>query len=156
MILADESTTYVSNMQEESLFRRTTHLTKNFYPILHDEALLARHVGCFSLTEDFNDYSIKFFADFIACPGLKNFNGDAIECEIFENKIRLIFDIAIKYNYNSLILGALGTGAFYCNPKHVANCFKKIILEYNGKIENIVFAITGNKYNIFKDIIDTN
>lgn len=160
LILADESRpggTWISGMQEETLFRRTElfgYLTPDLYPIKEDELILVQNVGIFSTKEDFNTFNIICRADFIACPGLKNYTGDQSETIIFKNKIRLILNTAIKYNYKNIILGALGTGAFGCNKKDVAICFRDVIKEYHPEtFSNIVFAITGKTCDIFKDII---
>lgn len=161
LILADETRpggTWISGMQEETLFRRTelfAHLKKEMYPIKDDELILARGVGVFSLYEDFDIPTVNWRADFIACPGLKNYDGTPDETVILKNKIRLIFDTAIEYKYSNIILGALGTGAFGCDSKAVARCFIEVITEYSPSIfSNIVFAITGKTFDIWKDMFD--
>lgn len=166
LILADEKTpggTYISGCQEESLFRRTvlfSHLTKDFYPILNDEILLARNVGVFTYNSESNvectvNLNIISHSDFIVCPGLKAYDGRSRDdYNILANKIRLILDTAIEYKYKNVILGALGIGAFGCDPKEVAYCFRDVITDYAGYFDNIVFSILGSKCSLFEEIIN--
>lgn len=166
LILADDERpggTYISGMQEESLFRRTAlfaHLTPDLYPIRSNEALVAKHVGVFSYAhenslKDAIDFSkplhIQGYNDFIACPGLKSYTGKAEDTVILANKIRLIMNVAVRDGYTTVILGALGCGVFGCDARRVAECFRNVLAEYNGQIENIVFAILGKNYTIFSE-----
>ena len=96
---------------------------------------------------------IKYYADFIACPGIKYYHGGK-DGLILEAKIRLILDTALHFGYNTVILGALGIGAFGCNPKEVALCFKNVVYEDVYSKLVIVFAILGNKCELFREIID--
>lgn len=67
-----------------------------------------------------------------------------------ENKIRAIMRIAAMKGHDSLVLGALGCGAFRMDaiikastPQIVAECFAKVIKEkeFEGVFKNITFAI---------------
>lgn len=155
LILADENIpggTWVSNCQEEVLFRRTAlyaHLNKTYYPIKEDELLLAKNVGIFSLTEPIIDYNIKHSLDFVALPCVKSYNNQQHLREILRNKLRLLFNTCKEHSYSTIILGALGCGAFSCNPHSVADLMKEVINEYNSM--TIIFSILGANYNIFKD-----
>lgn len=160
LILADAERpggTWVSGMQEESLFRRTAlfgHMLPDMYPLAPDEALLARHVEIFALDEKcVNLERIIGYGDFIACPGVKSYTGKA-DRDILCNKIRLILDTAILYGYETVVLGALGCGVFGCNPKQVAIIFKSVLEEYDGRIGQVVFAILGKNYDIFMDVLN--
>jgi uncharacterized protein (TIGR02452 family) len=98
--------------------------------------------------------------DFIACPGIKmppltNNNRLFPEDEaLFEKKIELIFQVAYKYGYSNLVLGALGCGVWGCPTKHVAQIFKKVIAKYDGAFEAINFAILGGNFNLFSDVFE--
>ncbi len=63
--------------------------------------------------------------------------------EPIKNKIRTIFRIGLVHGHNSLVLGALGCGAFHNPPRHVAQLFHEVIEEpeFKDKYCKIVFAI---------------
>ncbi len=52
-----------------------------------------------------------------------------------------------------MILGAIGCGEFGCNPKEVALIFKEVLCEFNQYSLTIIFAIPGELYNVFRDVI---
>ena len=60
-----------------------------------------------------------------------------------KNKIRTIFRMGLVHGHDSLILGALGCGAFRNPPRHVARLFHEVLdeLEFKDKYRLIVFAI---------------
>ena len=60
-----------------------------------------------------------------------------------KNKIRTIFRIGLVHGHDSLILGALGCGAFRNPPRHVARLFHEVMdePEFKNKYRRIVFAI---------------
>ena len=69
------------------------------------------------------------------------------------NKIESIFKIGIKHNHDSLVLGALGCGAFNNPPEEVAKIFKIMIDKYGKFYKKIGFAILivkGNDSNNIK------
>lgn len=63
--------------------------------------------------------------------------------EPIKNKIRTIFRIGLAHGHDSLVLGALGCGAFRNPPRHVARLFHEVKdeLEFKNKYRRIVFAI---------------
>lgn len=63
--------------------------------------------------------------------------------EPIKNKIRTIFRIGLIHRHDSLVLGALGCGAFRNPPRHVAQLFHEVMeeLEFKNKYRKIVFAI---------------
>ena len=152
-----------AGMQEESLFRRSNyhrHLIKDLYPIEKNAAIYSPNVCVFRDNENNNYVNIGLnYLSFVACPALsmpqldpKNQDKFTEEDEqIFRNKIRLIFQIAHKNNHDSLILGALGCGAFGCPVKHVAKLFFEEIQNSKYQFIIIVFAIFGKNYELFKD-----
>lgn len=63
--------------------------------------------------------------------------------EPVKNKIRTIFRIGLLHDHNSLVLGALGCGAFRNPPRHVARLFHEVMEEpeFKNRYRKIVFAI---------------
>lgn len=63
--------------------------------------------------------------------------------EPIKNKIRTIFRIGLMHGHDSLVLGALGCGAFRNPPRHVARLFHEVMEEpeFKNKYRRIVFAI---------------
>ncbi|CAF3730202.1 unnamed protein product, partial [Rotaria sp. Silwood1] len=67
-------------------------------------------------------------------------------------KIENIFAIAHHHEHDTLVLSALGCGAFRNPPNHVAKIFRSVIEQYAGFFRLIVFAIiddhnTGQNFN---------
>ena len=60
-----------------------------------------------------------------------------------KNKIRTIFRMGLAHGHDSLVLGALGCGAFRNPPRHVARLFHEVLdePEFKDKYRLIVFAI---------------
>ena len=80
-------------------------------------------------------------------------------------KIENIFAIAYHHKHDSLVLSALGCGAFKNPPDHIAQLFLSVIQQYAGFFKVIMFAIVddhnaGHKLNPegnfkpFRDILD--
>ena len=63
--------------------------------------------------------------------------------EPIKNKIRTIFRMGLVHGHDSLVLGALGCGAFRNPPRHVARLFHEVLVEpeFKNKYRCIVFAI---------------
>ena len=63
--------------------------------------------------------------------------------EIMFNKLRTIFRMGVENGNDSLVLGALGCGAYKCPPEEVAKQFKTVMQEseFKNKFKVIVFAI---------------
>ncbi|CAF3121371.1 unnamed protein product [Rotaria sp. Silwood2] len=59
-------------------------------------------------------------------------------------KIETIFTVAYHHSHDSLVLSALGCGAFKNPPEHVAAIFKSVIEQYAGFFKNIYFAIVDD------------
>ena len=60
-----------------------------------------------------------------------------------KNKIRTIFRMGLEHGHDSLVLGALGCGAFRNPPRHVARLFHEVMdePEFMDRYRLIVFAI---------------
>ena len=63
--------------------------------------------------------------------------------EPIKNKIRTIFRIGLSHGHDSLVLGALGCGAFRNPPRHVARLFHEVMdePEFKDRYRRIIFAI---------------
>lgn len=63
--------------------------------------------------------------------------------EPIKNKIRTILRIGLEQGHDSLVLGALGCGAFCNPPRHIAGLFNEVLNEneFFNKYKHIVFAI---------------
>lgn len=63
--------------------------------------------------------------------------------EPIKNKIRTIFRMGLVHGHDSLVLGALGCGAFRNPPRHVARLFHEVMneREFRDQYRRIVFAI---------------
>ena len=81
-----------------------------------------------------------------------------------KNKIRTILRIAAINGQKTLILGALGCGAFHNPPRHTAELFKEVINEpeFKNIFKTICFAIKedhnspdGGNYKPFAEIFGT-
>ena len=66
-------------------------------------------------------------------------NSELLELHLKRN--RRILDIAAANGNEVVILGAFGCGAFQNPPEVVAECYKKLIQEYDGVFETIEFAV---------------
>ena len=62
---------------------------------------------------------------------------------VAKDKIRTILRIGLKHGHDSLVLGALGCGAFCNPPRHIARLFHEVIeeQEFKNKYKYIIFAI---------------
>lgn len=63
--------------------------------------------------------------------------------EGIKNKIRTILRIGLENGHDSLVLGALGCGAFSNPPKHIAKLFHEVLdeVEFANKYKYVVFAV---------------
>ena len=84
---------------------------------------------------------------------------NATDTQLMLSKIRMIFAVARAHGHDSLVLGALGCGAFGCPPAQVATLFKQVIGEYDGVFREVVFAVlSGGKdsnFTVFKQILSS-
>lgn len=139
-----------SGAQEESLFRRTNYfqtlnLETGYYPLINSQLIYSPQVTI--IKNQNGDYLNKYFnLPFIACPAVKKPNlidnkfSDK-DKRIFIQKVKNILNVAYHNNYDSVVLGALGCGAWQCPQEEVANICKQICNDYIGVFKNINFAI---------------
>jgi len=139
-----------SGAQEESLFRRTNYfqtlnLETNFYPLKNEELIYSPQVTIIK-DKNGNDLQQYYNLSFIACPGIKKPNLENNQFNnndkmLFINKIKNILNTAYIHNHDSIVLSALGCGAWECPPEEVALLFKETITEYKNAFKCIIFAI---------------
>jgi uncharacterized protein (TIGR02452 family) len=154
-----------SGAQEESLFRRTnlcaTLEQDKFYPILKNEGVYSPVVTVFRDTEDNNNKLLRepWQCAFVAVPGLycptvsKLQRLSDHDAEVLQMKIELILQIGYIHGHDSLVLGALGCGAWRNPPQHVAEIFRHVLKKYDGVFKEVVFpclsigSVRGSKSN---------
>ena len=155
--------------QEENLFRRTNLFQSlcQFAPFASNFGLrksnyqypLDRNFGgiytpdatVFRGTEQ-DGYPLldtPYQMSFIAVAGINRpalESPERIASELVEpvkNKIRTIFRIGLLHGHDSLVLGALGCGAFRNPPSHIARLFHEVMeeKEFKNKYRLLLFAI---------------
>jgi len=83
----------------------------------------------------------------------KAFNLGAEELKKLTSIVRGILKVAIEMNHDSIVLSALGCGAFCNPPEQVAQVFQSVLSEeFRNKFKKVVFAIfddhnTGKAFN---------
>ena len=129
---------------------------KQSYP-LHEEygAVYSPKVTVFRGREE-DGYPLldqPYKASFIAVPAIfnplltKNSENQYMMAEkdqlLTKEKIRTIFKVAKKHNHETLILSAMGCGAFCNPPNQIARLFREVLLEkpYKTAFSKIIFAI---------------
>lgn len=157
-----------ASAQEEAIFRRSNyalHLDNSYmidrrrvwrYPIPSTGAIYSPGVVIFRDNEENlfemwkREKCVKL--DFIAVPAVRNpklENGrfKSKDRELAKEKIRTLFSVAIIHGYETLLLSAMGSGAFHNPPQEIAELFREILLEedYRGKFRRIVFSIIDGR-----------
>ena len=155
--------------QEENLFRRSNlfqslyqfapfasnfglHKSKHQYPLDRNfGGIYTPHATVFRGTEQ-DGYPLldtPYQMSFIAVAGINRpalASSERIAPELVEpvkNKIRTIFRIGLLHGHDSLVLGALGCGAFRNPPSHIARLFHEVMeeKEFKNKYRLLLFAI---------------
>lgn len=159
--------------QEEELFRRSNyhkHLLRKYYPMKKFQTVVSKGVEFWlgAAYKGFPELEKKVFIDCVAAPALvgphttaDKLDDDSIknndylfqkDKDIMEKKIRMLFYAASQNGNDSLVLSAWGCGAFHCPIYGTAQLFKKVIEEgVPSSVKKIVFAITGNRFELFED-----
>lgn len=155
--------------QEEELFRRSNaHQThpQHWYPLKENEVIYSPQVVVIKDSRDKKyEYIDEIAMSMIACaavrkPKLVNGEYNKNDYEIMYKKIESIFKIGILHNHDSLVLGALGCGAFYNPPEEVAKIVSILLDKYGKYFKKIGFAILvakskdNNNIDTFKKILN--
>lgn len=161
--------------QEEAIFRRTNYCAalkipqpnNDLYPIRDGEAVYSPGISILKTSEATGWQLIppgqRPKVAFIACPGLKYPTTELVNDEPrltpddvirLKNKIRVIIQTAAKFGHQTVILGALGCGAWRNPIKHVAEIFHELLTgELAGCIPRYYFAIltTDDRNSIMRN-----
>jgi uncharacterized protein (TIGR02452 family) len=145
--------------QEEVIFRRTnafmTH-PRSWYPLKNYQVIYSVHVIKnlnYQLLDENDQYTVSMIAvAAIRKPKLVLNSYQKKDAELIYDKIRSIFKIAIKEGHDSLILGALGCGAYHNPPDEVAKIFRRLSAEYGKYFKKIGLAILIVRYTDKKNI----
>lgn len=157
-----------SSAQEEDCFRRSNYfqsLTPDFYP-LPPETCIYTPIVTVIKDEKYKLLDEPFIVSMIACAATRNplllENGDykyPIDRKTMLDKINQIFQIAYLHNKDTIILSALGCGAFHNPPIEVAQMFNEIMTKYKGCFKNLIYAVKSFRdpnFDIFSKIINRN
>ena len=127
--------------------------------LFSDYMSLAKSVPMFR-GDDYEFLDAPFPADFITCaaPMAKLYSGSKEKLNhVLEKRIRKIVQCAAENEYEVLVLGAFGCGAFGNDTRNVANMFKKVLFKEKMRFffKKIVFAIYSSdneKDTIFRAV----
>lgn len=149
--------------QEECIFRRTnafmTH-NEEWYPLHENQIIYSPEVVIIKDKNyemmDKDDHKIISLIAVAAIrqPNLKY--GELYHDEdrkLMMDKIESIFKVALKEGHDSLVLGALGCGAFGNPPFEVASIYKTLIKYYGKYFKKIGFAILCVKESDSKNLL---
>lgn len=150
--------------QEECIFRRTNAIhcyQKEWYPLrnacVYSPEITIIKTSTYEMLQDFDTCSM------IAMPGLrkpkltpdgKSYARD-YDRDAMSNRIDAIFKLAIEKGHDTLVLGALGCGAFGNPPEEVAVLFKNAISKYGVAFVRIYFAILSTEDSRNLDVFRT-
>jgi hypothetical protein len=84
-------------------------------------------------------------------PRLVNEKYTERDKNIMTEKIRAIFKIALRNGHDSLVVGALGCGAYHNPAAEVAKIYQQVVNEFHGCFKKVVFAILGRKGDLNLD-----
>lgn len=150
-----------SMAQEESLFYRSTFAVsledclkirkRNFYPLskralIYSPSILVFKDKYYQLL----DWPDCYFLDFIAIaairkPKLCSGRFTPEDFQITEEKVDGFFKVAYEKGHDSLVLGALGCGA-YSNPvKEIVKIFNRCLERWKHHFKQITFAIINDR-----------
>lgn len=139
--------------QEESLFYRSTYaltldayfgVTPNFYPLGRKGLVYSPYVLVFK-DRDQRPLARPFAVSCAAVPGIRNpalVKGrlNPVDTMVTEQKVQALVDLALEHKHDTLLLSALGCGAFHNPPEHVAEIFHRVLHERQHGL-HVVFAI---------------
>ena len=155
-----------ASAQEECIARRSNLfmvLPIQLYPWSNDLILFTRRLDVFKNSS--YEMCEPFQLNCISIAGVRrpklNSAGeyrDAKLRDVMKRKIDNLFKVAYKYGQDTLILGALGCGAFGNPPYEVANIFAECIEKYKYSFKNIYFAVLSDhrneNYKIFHTYVE--
>jgi uncharacterized protein (TIGR02452 family) len=157
--------------QEEALFRRSNyfvHLPVDLYQLGSEEVILSREVLIFK--DKFNKNIAKpYTLNCIACaairkPKVKTLSNGVLTYSVashrkkMETKIENIFLTAYLNNYDTLVLGALGCGAYENPIMEVTNIFLNTLNKFRGCFKKVTFAVlswgSNTNFKLFHEHVE--
>lgn len=74
--------------------------------------------------------------------------------EVLQSRIKGILQVAAKYGYRHLILGAWGCGAYHNDPVQISRIFHDELMKMTGYFDSVEFAVCGkgDNYECFKNV----
>lgn len=152
--------------QEEDLFRKTNYflsLARKFYPIPKSCVIYTDKVYVIK-DNNFMDLTDPFPVSMLAAAAINNpelVKGRYTQSDYntMKTTIENIFKVAYLHGKETLVLGALGCGAYKNPPLIVISIFNEYLKKYNGCFKNIVFAVYSkydNNFDLFNKHIYKN
>lgn len=155
--------------QEECLFRRSNYfatLSSSLYPLYDNQCIYSPSITVFK-TYDYLPCK-PWKCSCIAVAGVRKLRPNPLiglnypftenEASLTFNKIQLMFHVAALNNHDSLVLGAIGCGAFNNPVDEVCDLFKEVINNYGILFKEIVFAVMSGdnnpNYYVFKSQLE--
>lgn len=146
-----------SMAQEEEIFRRSNYFlctNRNLYPIIKTNVIYTPNVTIFK-DSNYKDLEVPFTSSFIAAaairsPILNNGRYNTTDYQTMLMTIDTIFRTSYQLGYDTLILGALGCGAFRNPPNIIISIFNKFLREYNGCFKNVIFSVYSRRDDNFR------
>ncbi len=140
-----------STAQEEVIFRRTnafmTH-PADWYPMNENEVIYSPSLHVIRDKQyNFLPENKQFTTSLIAVPAIckpvlrKNAYANKSDLNLMRSKIESIFKIGLMHKHDSLVLGALGCGAYRNPSSEVSQLFSEMCKKYKGSFKKIGFAI---------------
>ncbi|AYV86685.1 MAG: hypothetical protein Sylvanvirus6_26 [Sylvanvirus sp.] len=139
--------------QEEVLFRcSNAHITheEKLYPLTSTDILYSAHVTVLK-EKDYTLLKKPFQVGMVSCAALRrpevtmNMNSSKYkhvkDMELMRRKIYAMFELAILYKHDALVLGAFGGGVFRNPSFQVAELFQDAIKIYGRHFKRIGFAV---------------
>lgn len=139
--------------QEEELFRRTNYfqtLLKSMYPMHRPNVVYSPRVTIIK-DHKYQNHHDPFSCAFIAAAAIKNprINGDQYhnltDHDLMTSVVDNLFSCANYYQYDVLVLGALGCGAYHNPTRAVIEIFNEALKRYAGCFQEVVFAVYSVK-----------
>lgn len=146
-----------SMAQEEELFRRTNYfmtLDRKFYPLNKPHVIYSPKVWVIK-DERYIVFNNPFSVSFIAAAAIKNplINSKGYikseDRQYMTDVIDNIFSCALSKGHDTLILGALGCGAYYNPQNEVIKIFNDALVKYDKCFKRIVFAVYSRRDDNF-------
>ena len=135
-------------MRRTNLCRALESGTETHYPLDWNELLLIPDVSVIKNTR-YERLAPPFAVDILNAVALRSppiIDGEYVEPihrQWMRDKIKAIFAVALKNDNDSLVLGALGCGAFSNPPEAVAQLFREQLLVHRGWFRKVFFAVLG-------------